>query len=198
MGRNAAEIYDEVVGDRGIPSLRTVQVIAKLAKGDASDIWSVTDSEPEDAALLLPVVAALISKSAGRVRLTVDAAAWVLHVRRLAADLPPYAAWQIATFYQGRHGAGLATTDVDALLAFAPWRGPVAWVRYKDAVDAGWVTRPYFSWLFSSGYRDMYKGLGFHDWFINAARSYDHLLALEAEFEATGTVTLQEGKHDDA
>ena len=126
------------VGKDRTPALRTVQrVIADVTPKDALP-WQLRDADPDDAALLLPVLAAAIERTEGRVRqVTRGHAEWIVRLRRASPEMPLYTAFALARIYVAQVERGLPTTMFDELLAFAPWTHPE---RYTTATRRGWVT----------------------------------------------------------
>ena len=106
-----------------VPSLRTVQRIADDYAKDTT-WWSLADADPDDAALILPVLAELMEQSQGHVsRLYKGLADWIVRIRRAAPDMP--VTWSLEVtltcWEYARRDESLA--GVVEMLAFAPWRG---------------------------------------------------------------------------
>ena len=120
-----------------LPDLRTVQRIHRKAMPpDTSGPWSLADADPDDAALVLPVLAAAIERSGGRwQRFTQDLAGWIVKVRVAAPDMPPLWAFSVAQAYQAGQKHKEAVDGLDQMLAFAPWRDKVHFRRYVQAVN---------------------------------------------------------------
>jgi hypothetical protein len=135
---------------RNVPDLRTVQRIHRKAMPpDTSDPWSLADPEgnPEDAALILPVLAAATEESGGRwQRFSKDLAGWIVKVRVAAPDIPPLWAFSVAMAYWSgeKHKEAVDVEAFDQMLAFAPWRDKAHLRRYFLAVNMlhpEWFTR---------------------------------------------------------
>lgn len=120
-----------------VPSERTVQnVVRELSPPDPSESWSLADAaDGEEAAMVLPVLAAVIRASAGKVSMvTRSEADWIVKLSRVAGDLPAWALYRLAGKYQRCQVSGRPTRALDILVAFAPWRGSGAWERYGSAL----------------------------------------------------------------
>lgn len=105
-----------------IPKLRTIKKYAALAKKGlpgASVPWRFTDAPADEVPLVMPVVAAVIEKSAGRVReISKAEAALVARIVRAAPDVPPWTAYRLARrILADPDAAG----DVQIELALKPW-----------------------------------------------------------------------------
>src|SRR5689334_5782673 len=74
-----------------------------------------------DASFTLLVLRAVIKQTDGRSSLTAATARWVEAIHRVAPDLDPWNAYRLARLYVARADAG-NTTNLDAWLAYAPWR----------------------------------------------------------------------------
>jgi hypothetical protein len=151
-GRSPAEIERDLLGraDKGefgesgrqwVPALRTIQRDVKFIRPpDPSGGWAFQPTEGEDAAFLLATLATVITQTGGRVsRLTNGVAAWLQAIHAAAPDLDPWTAFTLAHMYQARSDRNLDWDDLDAWLAFGPWRGGEAAERYEKAVREGWI-----------------------------------------------------------
>ena len=122
------------------PKLRTVQRWV-AQKSDPSGAWRFADADAEDAALLLPVLAALISETRGRRKELSNAEAErVAKICGAAPGVDPWYAYVLARLYMLREQANMASPDIDAYLAYAPWRGKQEADAYGQALEEGWVT----------------------------------------------------------
>jgi hypothetical protein len=148
-GWTAAEIVRELDGmersesftaDR-VPGIRTIERWVKaIQPKDPSGRWRLSVVDAEDAAFLLAVRAAVISGTEGRVReLTVTTVGWLRAIHAVAPDLEPWSAHRLARSYLSRIERERDTGDLDAWLAFGPWRGKEAAASYERAVREGWV-----------------------------------------------------------
>jgi hypothetical protein len=126
-----------------LPDERTIRRrIAERRPPNPQDPWTLAEADGDEGALILPVLAALMERTEGRVAgFTREQAQWVVKVRRAAPDLEPLHAWEVAFAYQGavQQGREADRASLDALLAFAPWRSDEArghfwnWIiRYRD------------------------------------------------------------------
>jgi hypothetical protein len=90
------------------PSLRTIQDVMR-EQPVTSEWWSVAEATPEEAALVLPVLADRITHLAemegvsirklGTVRLAKDLAGWIAKVRAIEPSIPPRDAYRLAWRY---------------------------------------------------------------------------------------------------
>lgn len=145
LGHPVAEIQRSLERDERfvgrVPGYRTVQrIAAEVNLPDGSGTWHPIQADPEEAALVLPVLARVIEVSKGKIReFTNDQARYIARVRLMVPDLPLYAAFQAAESYQHLLSRGTTTNDLDAFLAFAPWRDDQAERRLKWARKNGWL-----------------------------------------------------------
>ena len=118
-----------------VPNLRTIQrIVAEHRPPDPTMAWRVADASGEDAALILPVLAHVVSLTEGReTEITQAAATWVLRLRRAVPDLAIPPLWHLVRRYISREASKKPATDLDLLLAFAPWRSEPTYV--------GWSTK---------------------------------------------------------
>lgn len=143
-GFRPAEIHRRLpglLGTNDVPTLRTVQNIARqVTPRDTSEDWGVATDASEDAAVLLPFLASITERTDGRIRrLTRNEAAMVARLLRAVPDLPAETAFRLARDYLGRMEHGQDAADLDAFLAFAPWRDEASAVRYYRAFQHGWI-----------------------------------------------------------
>lgn len=133
---------DRETGTR-LPSLRTIQTIVKEVRQlDLSGRWELPDADADGgAALVLDVLAAVIEETKGRRQyLTKMEAAWVIRIRRAAPDLPPsFDTYRLARLYMTREHWQMPSPDLDALLAFAPWRSEERRQAYVRALQEEWI-----------------------------------------------------------
>jgi len=146
LGHSAREIHriihaDPRFADRERPALRTVQAhVSKLHVRDSSGIWSLAAADPETSGLVLDALATIIDVSEGRVTtFTVAEAAWIEAIHRARRDIPAEDAWYLSRFYVTRERHNEPTDDLDAYLAYAPWRDNDARERYITATIAGHI-----------------------------------------------------------
>lgn len=98
-----------------LPSLRTAQRMAREVRpAQPGERWSFTHAEPDEARLVLPVLAAV---GEGYGSLSRETAEWVVRVRRAAPEMEPYAAFVWAIRYQAAVTAGKPTGWLDLGLA---------------------------------------------------------------------------------
>jgi len=133
------------------PSLRTVQrYVKKFTAKDTSEPWTWAEADGEEAALVLPVLGAVMERTEGRVtHFTKEQAKWVAKVRGAAPDLDAWYAWGVAMAYRvaAEEGGEADRASLDALLAFAPWRSLEATERFLQWAGrhrAHWFSLPRF------------------------------------------------------
>jgi hypothetical protein len=122
--------------------VRTIQRIVRTVRSpDLSGSWTLAQASPDEARAVLPVLALVLER--GYVdRLTLDEASWIYKLALIARDLPLQRLWLAATSYRVRVAHKLPTGDLDAFLAFAPWRGHEDQRRYWRLVVERKVQRP--------------------------------------------------------
>jgi hypothetical protein len=157
----------------GLPTERTIGRLVKelVAQGspDERAPWSLASATPDEAAVIMPVLGALLADSATLVsrfpddpmvdtivrsrRLTVGLATWVLKVAAAAPTLPPYDQYIVAREYRAavlsaaRGAARPWVTDptaLDAFLACRPWESEDAAERYERLLEQGIVKQPIY------------------------------------------------------
>lgn len=126
-----------------VPGLRTIQrLMAEIKKRDQSGPWSFGDSAELDSAPVLDALAAILVDSAGRIQsVTRREAELITRVARARPEIPPDDQWRIARQYIARAEQGEEATDLDILLALAPWRSDEARVRYSKLASDGHIPR---------------------------------------------------------
>src|SRR5688572_30683712 len=105
-----------------VPQPRTIKRYVALAKGssDVSEPWRLADADPDEAALVVPVIAAVVEHTAGRVQSVSKAeAAWIVKIVGAAGDIDPWDAYRLARLLLSDPDA---ERDVQQYLSFAPWR----------------------------------------------------------------------------
>lgn len=142
QGHQPKEIHRlllEEFGEDSI-SIRTVKDIRKetLDGRDPANDWSPHGKEPADVALVLPVLAAVIASTSGRVRtLTNEEADWIARISRWASDTPAWTCYRLAVRFAAATSKGDDTRPLEEYLAFAPWRDQRP---YRTAAAYGWIT----------------------------------------------------------
>ena len=124
-------------GLNDVPSRRTIHnIVAEHTLEDDSDPWELAEAEADEAALVLPVLAAIIEKTEERrSHVTQDQAKWIVRIRRAAPDLNAWMVYLIALNYMACAEHGVPHNHLDAYLAFAPWRSQVDRWRYNKATE---------------------------------------------------------------
>jgi hypothetical protein len=150
-GSTPAQIYQALRKrhpNTDLPSIRTIQrAVSDLTKVDGSATWTLAPigAGTGGSRLLLETLQEVIARTSGYVRvISQDLAGWVLAVRQVAPDLPPWFAYRIARLYQARSSREEDRSDLDAWLAFASWRSPADKERYDYAVGLGVRRAPMF------------------------------------------------------
>lgn len=145
-GELGTEIYAAMTNSESpflltCPSLRTVQDIAReVTPPDRSGVWRLGDAASEDASLVLPALAAVIERTAGRTRsLSNGEAEWIARLTTAASDIPPWQAYSLARSYLARSQRGESTESLDQAVAFAPWKD--GGKAYLGALSAGWINQ---------------------------------------------------------
>jgi len=142
----APQIYRQLQQEFGgslIPHERTIRrrIGATSPSSGPSDLYR--PMKDEDAALVLPVLAAVIIETEGRrTNLTVDEAERIAGIRRAANDLALFEVFRLARLYLLHERLEKGTQDIDAYLAFAPWRDDEHQKTYLKAIAKGWVSEP--------------------------------------------------------
>ena len=136
--RHIEEMFGETLA---IPTERTIyNILRDLTIHDDSEEWQFAETDGDEAALILPVLADIAHATQGhRTSITNREAGWVVRLRRAVPDLAPLWAYAYARHYILRLQREQPTTDLDMLLSFAPWRGKEHAERYTRALNAGWI-----------------------------------------------------------
>lgn len=112
------------LGDR-LPSLRTIHSIAADLRPPTGTGWRLADADPTEAALVLPVMAAVTRNSDGRLgHFTKDTAAWIARIRTAAPSLAPIDAYRWAVRYQTAVAADRDSGELDLQLALDTVKPP--------------------------------------------------------------------------
>ena len=118
-----------------VPTERTVgDIVREVRPPDQSKPWLAEDADPNEAAVILPVVGAVLEHSAGEVRAITNAEAeWIYLIRTIAAvDDDLWDAYRLA-----RLAVSGFRDDVICYLALTPWLDNGE--RYLRAVERGLV-----------------------------------------------------------
>lgn len=159
---NAAEIYrylERKFTGTGVPvpSERSIRnLVRELVPPDPSGPWAPgPDNDPREDALILTTLAERPRRWPDRwagkdwLAITNEHARWLVWLRTGWPDIDPLVALALAAEYRARREAGRETADLDAYLAFAPWRSRDAYQQWDAAIKAGLVQEPpnfYGSW----------------------------------------------------
>ena len=94
----------------------------------------------EEAEVVLPVLSAVLSQTAGRVRsISQDQANLITMLSHVGPPHEPITWWRLALMYQDAANTPRGPIDLDLLLAKAPWRSEQALDDYVAAVEHGWT-----------------------------------------------------------
>lgn len=178
-----ARAVEKKYGPEGRPSARTVQDMVREVRSrpgggpiPKSGAWQIWDAEPEDAPVVLGVLADLMRSSGGKAtEISQEDAKWIIRLSRAGVgDLPPSVLHGLAIQYQLRED----TRALDALIAFTPWRSEDAFERYRRAVEPiGSIPRS-VSMGGIGNWKQLLRRLGFSEDTIAQARDYNDALAL--------------------
>lgn len=151
-GRSPRQIHGELSHNPRflgrVPSVRTISRKAKTfwPPGD-EERWSLVEAEPDEAAAVLPVFAAMAKRDrVWQCRFVTREQAQVLVAMKAAApDLDPWVAYKVAQEFQVRGHASRRTLGLELGLAFAPWRSDVSAAELRRVIDAGFLA-PDLAW----------------------------------------------------
>lgn len=123
---------------RALPSLRTIQAIAReAAPRDPAEWWSAATAPVDEARVILPILGELLERTGGRYRrVRRRHAHWVAKVLAWAPDIPPATAFALGWAYARAQQADEATDSLDRYISLGLWRDPDQQVR---AFREGWV-----------------------------------------------------------
>lgn len=176
-----ARAVEEKFDEPDCPSARTIQdMVREVRSRPQSGAWQIWDAEPEDAAVVLGVLADLMRTSVGRTtEISQEDAKWIIRLSRAGVgDLPPSFLHGIAIQYQLR---GADTRDLDALIAFTPWRSERAFKRYGMAIEPIGIIPDGFPFGLFGSYENLLSRLGFSSKSASLAKTYDDALGLQGE-----------------
>ncbi|CAN5246616.1 hypothetical protein BH23CHL1_BH23CHL1_13500 [soil metagenome] len=127
-----------------LPKIRTFQdVVKEVRSADPTETWSVHDSNPETANLVLETIAVMMVQTGGSVRnVTKGLAEWIVKVGTICPKMSYPNVYRMAWLYNVRIINKESTTDLDAYLAFKPWKDAGHQVAYTRAIGEGWITAP--------------------------------------------------------
>ncbi|MBA3779736.1 MAG: hypothetical protein H0X16_10655 [Chloroflexi bacterium] len=147
-GNNAAQIQRKLDEEEhwadDVPALRTIQHLVRQMAGprDTSGDWSVTGADADEARLVLPVLAEVITRTRGRVkRFTRKQGEWIAKLSRIDPNLPAWYVYDLAKAYIAHEDQGADSLVVDHYLAFDKSR-PSKWTEgspYEQAVHNKWI-----------------------------------------------------------
>jgi hypothetical protein len=126
-------------------SLRTVQMLLSEWRPPEGEekAWTLADADPEDAALILPVLGELTRRDKGARGVSQQIAQWLVRVRTIAPDMPLLSAFDVSAFYAHAERTGGETAYLDTFLALEAWRSreaeEQAIIRRWLPVNWGWV-----------------------------------------------------------
>jgi len=143
LGWSGVQIHRHIEGKwkgRDLPDLRTIQrMVRDISIVDKSGEWSIADSEPEDARLVLDVFADGCANGY-LFHISKDLANWVVRVKKIALGAPAQIVFFLAFLYLTRDDTGVEIKGLDGYLAFTPWKEDRKYLMlYKRAVAKKWV-----------------------------------------------------------
>ena len=125
------------------PSFRTIQRWAQEMGQPAESKWELTDTEEEKIPFVLEILKYVIKRSRGnKTFLTKDEAALAISIHWADTTLASPHVWALTESYAAARQRGIATTDLDVLLAFRPWRGVPNLMEYCELIRDGGVGIP--------------------------------------------------------
>ena len=161
VGHDATQIYAELVrlgrlhddagqadhenleaapwSERDVPDLRTIQRAVGDLRLPEGEPWTLCTNNADQAAAILPILAAVIREHSVRVRLSCGQAEWLWTVRKIAPDLPPWWTYRVGMALLRRSSTDAPTADIQAWLAFRPWASDEDSEAYSKAIEAGLV-----------------------------------------------------------
>ena len=122
---------DEEFGNEA-PSLRTVQLLLKqYIPPDKGEWWRFGDGEPDDDAVVLPVLGDLYRTGGdmgglvARIQGTIhrSTARWIVHVRTAAPEIDAESCYEFARRFDACEQAGSDSRLLTLALALGVWRG---------------------------------------------------------------------------
>jgi len=125
-----------------VPSVKTIGRKAKTFRlPNPEERWSLAEADPEEAAVVLPVFAAMAKRDrVWRCQfVTKEEAQILVRITAAAPDLDPWVAYQVAEGYVSRRRRGLQTLGLELGLAFATWRGEASAAEFRRVLDAGFI-----------------------------------------------------------
>ena len=132
--RSATEIREKLIervdSAANVPHVKTIRDMIRELSVVGFEPWALADADADDAAILMPMVTEMIDESAGGYpQISKHLAEWMVHIARAAPLTPPAVVRYLANLYLRRQSFTEPTDDLDAFLAFAPWRSEKAtWV----------------------------------------------------------------------
>ena len=140
-GLTARQVHDHLMDLFGegkieceVPEVRAIQEAMRKYRTDPSGPWSITQADPGDIAVLMPVAREVMYASSGRERLTNREADFAVRIRAAAQDLDEYKVWEYARAYilcEERHQS---SDHLDLALTWRPEAGPGAAEMYARAI----------------------------------------------------------------
>ena len=88
---------EEIGGE--VPEVRALQEAMRKYRTDPSGVWTISQAEPREIKVLMPVARAVIESSDGRERLTNREADFALKIRAAVWDLRAVRVWEYARSY---------------------------------------------------------------------------------------------------
>src|SRR5829696_5625872 len=124
-GYSAAQIYRELnakglLGENPFTPKTVERRVREFARLDASGPWSMVDADPEEARLVLDVLAFAYAETEGRAWISKERAKWIVRVRTACPTISDELAGWVAREYQRLTSAGGDTQHLDLFLGTRP------------------------------------------------------------------------------
>ena len=125
--------------------IRTIRRRVKAVRSsDTSGRWSMVDCEPEDARIVLDVLAGCMENHSTMIGnsnyFTINQAEWVIKLSKAAPGANARIIATLVHLYMSRVAKGIVdNSDLDAYLAFKPWHSSDSMRLYKRTVSRGFV-----------------------------------------------------------
>lgn len=139
--------------------LRTVERWVKARRGESAEAWSSADADPDEVAVVVEVLGAVMEKSGGEIfTVTRDEAVWITRIRQAVPLMPALVVWHFTKDYIA---AGKEAPYLDGSLATAraverlPGGGfhldPSRIAAHVELHVKRWISKPLVFW---AGNRD--------------------------------------------
>lgn len=121
-GISAKDIADRLADQFGeAPAPTTIRDWLRTGVLVVGDYWMVARASADEARLVLPAIAFLITKGRPLPRLTITRAKWIAKLRAIDPDMPAGSAVVLARLYEAYEASNGDMHEVDRYLATADW-----------------------------------------------------------------------------